>query len=141
MRNDGNTSVFSHQTFWHFLFNNVALWSIGGSALVLASRLSSPEGGKVAELSLHRAFLAFFATAGVSQQPFRTSSPRSDSAASCLNSLATARSTVGRQASLGASGAVYSALVMSACAFPVAQLGIIFFAFITFPIGVGVGGW
>ena len=40
--------------------------------------------------------------------------------------------------SLGASGAIYAALTMTACAYPDSQVGIIFVPFIRMPIGLGV---
>lgn len=142
------TSVFSHQTFLHFLFNNMALWSIGGSALVYASQLSSVSslraeaaGKTIPEASATPHFLAFFATAGV----FAATVSHVVAAVrfrriSTLFGVPLAQRTVGRQGSLGSSGAVYAALVMAACAFPQAQLGIIFLPFVTFPIGLGVAG-
>ena len=33
------TSVYSHQVPLHFLFNNLALWSVGGGALASAAFL------------------------------------------------------------------------------------------------------
>jgi rhomboid-like protein len=42
--------------------------------------------------------------------------------------------------SLGASGAIYSALVVTACAMPDSQVGIILIPFVSFPIWLGVGG-
>lgn len=132
------TSVFSHQSFLHFLFNNVALWSIGGSALIVAAH-RLPDAVPEASPTPH--FLAFFASAGVFAATLShlVSAIRFKRIAA-LHGLNTARNTVGRQASLGSSGAVYAALVMSACAFPDAKLGIIFLPFITVPIGMGVVG-
>ncbi len=137
------TSVFSHQTFLHFLFNNVALWSIGGSALIVASHHTAAyrAGRDVMEASRTPHFLAFFASAGV----FAATVSHVVAAIrfrriSALRGLEVARAALGRQGSLGSSGAVYSALVMSACAFPDAKLGIIFLPFITFPIGAGIAG-
>lgn len=132
------TSVFSHQAFLHFLFNNVALWSIGGSALYYASYKAQ---GRIAEASQTPHFLAFFATAGV----FAATVSHIVAAVrfrrvSALHGLEMAKRTIGRQGSLGSSGAVYSALVMSALAFPDAKVGIIFLPFITLPIGIGVAG-
>uniref|UniRef100_V5GRR1 Peptidase S54 rhomboid domain-containing protein n=2 Tax=Kalmanozyma brasiliensis (strain GHG001) TaxID=1365824 RepID=V5GRR1_KALBG len=137
------TSVFSHQTFLHFAFNNYALWSFGGSALIVAAHhaASYRSGAHVPEASPTPHFLAFFATAGV----FAATVSHIVAAVrfrriSALHGLDVARAALGRQGSLGASGAVYAAVVMSACAFPDAQLGIIFLPFITFPIGAGVAG-
>ena len=124
------------------------MWSIGGSALVYASQLSSVSslraeaaGKTIPEASATPHFLAFFATAGV----FAATVSHVVAAVrfrriSTLFGVPLAQRTVGRQGSLGSSGAVYAALVMAACAFPQAQLGIIFLPFVTFPIGLGVAG-
>ncbi|SPO32791.1 related to PCP1 - mitochondrial serine protease [Ustilago trichophora] len=134
------TSVFSHQTALHFLFNNLALWSIGGSALYYAAHRFD-KAKWVAEASLTPHFLTFFTTAGMFAATVShiVSSLRFRRFAS-LHGLALAQKTLGKQGSLGSSGAVYSALVMSAFAFPDAQLGIIFLPWISVPIGMGVVG-
>ncbi|CDW97808.1 hypothetical protein [Sporisorium scitamineum] len=115
----------------------MALWSIGGSALFVASHQTT----SIPEASTMPHFLAFFTTAGifaatvshiVTAIRFRRTS--------ALHGLEIARATIGRQASLGSSGAIYSILVMSAFAFPNAQLGILFVPFVSFPIGAGVAG-
>lgn len=135
------TSVFSHQTLLHYVFNNVALWSIGGSALMVAAHRSTNSAENIPEASPTPQFLAFFVTAGlfaatvshlVAGIRFKRISLR--------HGIDVARATVGRHASLGSSGAVYAALVMSACAFPDAKLGIIFLPFVSVPIGVGLAG-
>ncbi|GAC98308.1 hypothetical protein PHSY_005901 [Pseudozyma hubeiensis SY62] len=133
------TSVFSHQNFLHFTFNNLALWSIGGSAVYLSTHLSSSSAVEEASPTPH--FLAFFATAGV----FAATVSHIVTAVrfkriSALHGVAFAKETLGRHASLGASGAVYSALVMSAFAFPDAKLGVILLPWVTVNIGVGVVG-
>lgn len=116
------TSTFSHRGGLHFLFNNYALWSIGGSSLIYASHVHAGRPG-IPEASRTPHFLAFFATAGV----FAATVSHIVTAIrfrrlSTLRGLEHVRHTIGRQSSLGASGAVYSALVMSACAFPDAQV-------------------
>ncbi|KAJ9475256.1 putative Rhomboid protein 1, mitochondrial (putative) [Pseudozyma hubeiensis] len=132
------TSVFSHQNFLHFTFNNLALWSIGGSALYLSTHLIPSA---VGEASPTPHFLAFFSTAGV----FAATVSHIVTAIrfkriSAIHGLQHAKETLGRHASLGASGAVYSALVMSAFAFPDAKLGVILLPWVTVDIGVGVVG-
>jgi rhomboid-like protein len=42
--------------------------------------------------------------------------------------------------SLGASGAIYAALTLTACAFPDTSVGLIFIPFFSLPIGLGVAG-
>ncbi|SJX65329.1 related to PCP1-mitochondrial serine protease [Sporisorium reilianum f. sp. reilianum] len=133
------TSVYSHQTFVHYLFNNMALWSIGGSALFVAAHHTA--GATIPEASTLAHFLAFFTAAGL----FAATASHILTAlrfrrTATLRGLAAAKATIGRHASLGASGAVYATLVLSAFAFPDAQLGILFVPFVSFPIGVGVAG-
>lgn len=137
------TSVFSHQTALHFLLNNLALWSIGGSALYYAKNHLDNSTG-ISEASLTPHFVTFFTSAGifaatvshiVSAMRFKRLS------SSSLHGLAFAmQRTLANQGSLGSSGAVYSALVMSAFAFPDAQLAIIFLPWVSVPIGMGVVG-
>lgn len=57
--------------------------------------------------------------------------------------LSSAQALASHQAilpSLGASGAIYAALTVTACAFPDSNVGIILVPFISFPIWAGVGG-
>ena len=137
------TSVYSHQSLLHFLFNNMALWSIGGSALIVAAAAAAAAGHtkSIPEASCTPHFVAFFTTAGmfaatvshlVAAIRFRR--------ISALHGLEIAKATVGRQASLGSSGAIYSTLVMAAFAFPEARLGVLFLPVVSFPIGMGVAG-
>ncbi|PWY96992.1 hypothetical protein BCV70DRAFT_203259 [Testicularia cyperi] len=134
------TSTFSHQGGLHFLFNNFALWSIGGSALIYASHINYGQ-PLVPEASRTPHFLSFFATAGVFAATVShiATSIRFRRVAA-IRGIEHAMATVGRQRSLGASGAVYAALVMSACAFPDARVSLIFLPFVSMPIGYGVGG-
>lgn len=57
--------------------------------------------------------------------------------------LSSAQALAAHQAilpSLGASGAIYGAVTMTAMAFPDSHVGIIFLPFISIPMGVGVAG-
>lgn len=138
------TSTFSHMGGLHFLFNNIALWSIGASFLLQPGFLSSPNSdGKLhhsAEPSLTPHFLAFFATAGIfsATASHLVTALRFRLVARKLGSDV-AKTLVGRIPSLGASGAVYSAFVMSALAYPDARISLIFLPMFSFPIGAGVG--
>ena len=125
----------------HFVFNNMALWSTGGSALVFAVHRCTQDRPFMAESSYTPHLLAFFATAGVFAATVShvVSAVRFRRIATLLG-YTVAKSTVGQSASLGASGAVYSALVMSALAFPDAKVGLIFLPFFSVPIGMGVAG-
>ncbi|KAJ1596811.1 hypothetical protein NDA14_007929 [Ustilago hordei] len=135
------SSVYSHQAALHLVFNSIALWSISSSALILASTGYAYTNSRIPESCATPHFLAFFTSAGL----FASSVSHIVAAIrfkrlSCLLSLPIAKTMMAREASLGASGAVYACLIMSACAFPQAQLGIIFLPFVTVPIGVGVAG-
>ncbi|PWN47115.1 hypothetical protein IE53DRAFT_371726 [Violaceomyces palustris] len=132
------TSCFSHQGGLHFLFNNVALWSIGGGAL--AYTMASQK-TRIPECSLTPHFLSFFAISGVfaALVSHLVTAIRFRRVAA-LRGLSIAKATVGRESSLGSSGAVYAALVLSACAFPEASISLIFLPFFSFPIGWGVSG-
>ncbi|SPO41926.1 uncharacterized protein PSFLO_07409 [Pseudozyma flocculosa] len=132
------TSTFSHRGGLHFLFNNVALWSFGGSAIIYASHVNAGC-AILPEASATPHFLAFFATAGV----FAAAASHIAAGVrfrhvAALRGLDVARATVGRQSSLGASGAVYAVVVASALAFPDARISLIFLPMFTLPIGTGV---
>lgn len=147
------TSTFSHMGGLHFLFNNIALWSIGAGFLLQPGFLSAKGklngGGDTsdgmmlhhsAEPSLTPHFLAFFATAGIfsATASHLVTAVRFRMTAAKLG-LDTAKTLVGRIPSLGSSGAVYSAFVMSALAYPDARISLIFLPMFTLPIGTGVG--
>lgn len=133
------TSIFSHQTFLHFAFNNLALWSFGGAALItLMHNTNHP--GRVPEASPTPHFLAFFLAAGLFAATVSHVVTAIRFRRLARTSIDLARRTAGKHAFLGSSGAVYAVLVTSAYAFPDAQLGIMFLPFVTFPIGAGVVG-
>ena len=138
----------SHQTLPHFAFNSIALSSFGAAAYSYIA--SPPPGFEVISSSTHTPhFLAFLLAAGLTsslashlytnifrlprlirsiQNPARLSSP---------HALASQQAIL---PSLGASGAIYAALTLTACAYPETSVGIIFVPFISFPIGLGVCG-
>jgi rhomboid-like protein len=115
----------SHYGTLHFLFNNIALWSFGVAAFFHPAFYAGKDGkGKhSAEASVVPHVMAFFATAGilsavvshmVTAVRFRGLAAR--------HGVDLAKFAIGRKGSLGASGAVYSLIVMTAIAFPEAQV-------------------
>ncbi|CAD6581028.1 MAG: hypothetical protein TREMPRED_002910 [Tremellales sp. Tagirdzhanova-0007] len=140
------TSVLSHQSLPHFAFNSIALVSFGSSAYLF---LSSPHDRtqSLSSSSHTPHFLAFLLCAGLTSSLashlwtnlFRL--PRLLRSLSSPARLSSTQALAAHQAilpSLGASGAIYAALTMTACAYPDSQVGIIFIPFIRMPIGLGV---
>ncbi|ORX40474.1 hypothetical protein BD324DRAFT_647404 [Kockovaella imperatae] len=142
------TSILSHQTLPHLAFNCLALYSFGGAAY---SFLSAPPPGTTPLLSSTYTphFLAFLLAAGLTSSlashlwtnlfrlprllralanPARISSPQALAAHEAI------------LPSLGASGAIYAAVTLTACAYPNSGVSLIFFPFFAIPIGMGVGG-
>lgn len=120
------TSTFSHMGPLHFLLNNAVLWSFGASALMIHSFHAGEDGkGKhTPESSLGPHFWAFFATAGVfSGLVAHLLTAASFRMLATGRGLQFARTNIGRIGSLGASGAVYSVVVMSALAIPQSRIG------------------
>ncbi|GAA6027718.1 hypothetical protein JCM8097_007998 [Rhodosporidiobolus ruineniae] len=124
------TSVFSHRTPMHLAFNSIALYSFGTACF---SYLNHSD---ILPRSTSRyEFLAFFATAGL--------------VSSFASHLWFSRVVAGRllrqlppQAvkammlpSLGASGAVYGCVALTALAFPETSVSLIFLPFFPIPIG------
>ena len=127
------TSTFSHISLMHVLFNNICMLSFATGAGLYLSSLNVQSGGKFEhgyrepqELSGKYHFLAFFITAGVfsalgstlhaqflQKRVLRSVGPTLD---------AFRRSTI---PGLGASGAVYSVVVVSVFADPNGEVGII----------------
>ncbi|KIK90515.1 hypothetical protein PAXRUDRAFT_831635 [Paxillus rubicundulus Ve08.2h10] len=152
------TSMFSHKGFFHLFANSLALASFGSAAtqyFYLPQR-DAPAPGPEATAKWH--FLAFFISAGLfsgllshvvaakvlyprllsqlsTQARLRTSQAASAIAGDALK--APAREIL---PSLGASGAIYAAVTVSALAFPDAQVQLIFMPFFPISITAGVGG-
>ncbi|WRT69961.1 uncharacterized protein IL334_006952 [Kwoniella shivajii] len=141
------TSTLSHQSLPHLAFNSLALFSFGSAAYSYLS--SSPSSPSLVTSTHTPHFFAFLLTAGLFSSlgshlwtnifrypilrkalshPARISSPQA------------LMSHQGILPSLGASGAIYAALTMTACAFPDSNVGIIFIPFVSLPIGMGVAG-
>ncbi|WVR09662.1 hypothetical protein IAU60_006737 [Kwoniella sp. DSM 27419] len=141
------TSTLSHQSLPHLFFNSFALFSFGAASYTYLSTPPTRPGMSTSTHTPH--FLAFLLTAGLFSSlgshlwtnivrlpalrralahPARISSPQALMAHQ------------GILPSLGASGAIYAALTLTACAYPDSNVGIIFVPFISMPIGLGVAG-
>ena len=162
------TSTFAHQTPLHILFNTVAFWSFGTIALMSsqfarASPFSASEHERQlrasrserlpGESSLTPHFLAFYCTAGTFaalvshlvlvvrfRRAIMTSPARLYPNAHNNAQLSEKLLKIGSHASLGASGAVYAMIAMTACAVPDTRVQLIFLPFFSFPLAYGVAG-
>lgn len=151
------TSVFSHQSLPHYAFNSIALYSFGSAAYSYLSQPTQSDYNNQTYSALHQIasattsyhFLAFFLTAGLFSSlsshlstvlvrlPRLLRDLTSPARVSSVSSLA-ANSAV--LPSLGASGAIYATLTMTALAFPEASVSLIFVPFFPIPIGWGMAG-
>ncbi|KAI5479182.1 hypothetical protein MNV49_004043 [Pseudohyphozyma bogoriensis] len=125
------TSIFSHQTPMHFLFNSLAFYSFGPTTIEwLQAKLPRREDKAGPRSTSRYEFVAFFVAAGLFSSlgshvwSARVLYPR-------LQGLL--------RPSLGASGAIYSAVSITALAYPEASVSLIFFPF--FPIPIGTAYW
>ncbi|GAA5965261.1 hypothetical protein JCM21900_006068 [Sporobolomyces salmonicolor] len=129
------TSIFSHRTLPHLAFNSIALYSFGTACFAF---LDYSE--HLARSTSRYEFLAFFATAGLASS-FVSHVWFSRIVAGRLLQIASTPQV--RQAivpSLGASGAVYACLTMTALSFPESNVSLIFLPFIPLPIGAATAG-
>ncbi|TFK25573.1 hypothetical protein FA15DRAFT_668269 [Coprinopsis marcescibilis] len=164
------TSMFSHKSVIHLLFNCLALESFGSAAYYYLMREQAKEQPPMLESTGAYHFLAFFVTAGlfsglvshvaavkfmypryITQLSVATrATPKTDTwAAAVAASTKTAAAKVAEKTavavpqilpSLGASGAVYAAVTMTALAFPDSQVAL--FIPPSYPINIqtAVGG-
>lgn len=138
----------SHQSFAHFFFNSFALTSFGAAAYTYLS-MPTPSDFPMPSSTHAPHFLAFLLMGGLFSSlssHLWTNLVRLPKLLRTLSSparLSSAQALASHQAilpSLGASGAIYSALTVTACAFPDSNVGIILIPFVSFPIWLGVGG-
>jgi len=166
------TSIFSHSSFVHLIFNCMALTSFASATSTWMTReqIQAPSHLRESTASYH--FLALYLSSGLFSslashlvttrfiyprllsklvQPEKTSSPGMiDKFSSSLSSAAkssarpattdTAAAAPRILPSLGASGAIYSTVVISTLAFPDAEVSLVFPPTPSFPIQYGVGG-
>ncbi|KAF8318765.1 hypothetical protein DL93DRAFT_2109316 [Clavulina sp. PMI_390] len=139
------TSVFSHQSFPHLLFNSLALNSFGAAFDVVDSQ--RPDVLHMAHSTNRWHFLGFYLGAGLFASTLshvvstRIVLPRLLKA---LADPAKASALKPNEAmispSLGASGAIYGVVAMTALALPETNISLIFLPMVPFPITFGVGG-
>ncbi|KAG1864903.1 hypothetical protein F4604DRAFT_1782701 [Suillus subluteus] len=155
------TSMFSHKSFIHLLANSMALASFGSAATHYFTLEQLKHGEHQQEATAKWHFLAFFISAGLFSglvshvaackvlfprlvNQYTTSAVIKNSpAAAAISSTAVKTATTAPREilpSLGASGAIYAAVTVSALAFPDAQVSLIFPPFVSIPIQAGVGG-
>lgn len=155
------TSMFSHKSFIHLLANSMALASFGSAATHYFTLEQLKHGEHQQEATAKWHFLAFFISAGLFSglvshtaackvlfprlvNQFTASAVIKNSpAATAISSTAVKTATAAPREilpSLGASGAIYAAVTVSALAFPDAQVSLIFPPFVSIPIQAGVGG-
>ncbi|OCF30911.1 rhomboid-like protein [Kwoniella heveanensis BCC8398] len=141
------TSVLSHQSLPHLAFNSFALFSFGAASYQYLS--TSPTLPALNSSSHTPHFLAFLLTAGLFSSlssHLWTNIVRLPSLMRTLRHparISSAKTIMVHQGflpSLGASGAIYGALTLTACAYPDSNVGIIFIPFVSIPIGMGVAG-
>lgn len=138
----------SHQSLPHIAFNSIALTSFGAAAYSFLA--SPPPSSGLTPSSTHTPhFLAFLAAAALFSSlsshlytnllrlPRLLRSIRNPARLSSPQALANQQAIL---PSLGASGAIYAALTLTACAYPETSVGIIFVPFFAIPIGWGVCG-
>ncbi|KAG2121870.1 hypothetical protein DEU56DRAFT_833416 [Suillus clintonianus] len=155
------TSMFSHKSFIHLLANSMALASFGSAATHYFTLEQLKHGEHQQEATAKWHFLAFFISAGlfsglvshvaackvlfprlINQYTASAVIKNSPAAAAISSTAAKVATTAPREIlpSLGASGAIYAAVTVSALAFPDAQVSLIFPPFVSIPIQTGVGG-
>ncbi|KAK2465684.1 hypothetical protein APHAL10511_002228 [Amanita phalloides] len=161
------TSMFSHKSFLHLLLNCLALESFGSAAYYYLVKEHGKATPPVLEASANDHFLAFFISAGVfsslvshvvstklrypkyvAQLASPAALPRkTETWASAVSSTvastkveAVKQATASILPSLGASGAIYSCVIVTALAFPDSQVALFIPPSYPIPIQWGVSG-
>jgi len=141
------TAIFSHQSLTHYAFNSIALYSFGSAACTFLSQPDSPFHIPSSTSSYH--FLAFFLAAGLFSSLSSHLSTvlvrlprlmRDITAPGRVSSISALAANQAVLPSLGASGAIYATLTMTALAYPDASVSLIFVPMVPIPIGVGMAG-
>lgn len=118
------TSTFSHNGGLHFLFNQIALWSFGAAAFLAPAFYANSRVERSPETTTTPHFVAFFVAAGLFSALFsHVASAVQWRLIARRTTAEFAKAAMGTKASLGSSGAVYSAVVMTALAFPDNKIG------------------
>ncbi|KAM6496844.1 hypothetical protein JOM56_007317 [Amanita muscaria] len=161
------TSVFSHKSFLHLLFNCLALESFGSAAYHYLVKEENKATPPILEASASHHFLAFFVSAGlfsslvshvvtakfrfpklVAELASPAARPRkTDTWAQAVSAtVASSKAAAIKEAasairpSLGASGAIYACVTVTALAFPESQVALFIPPTYPIPIQWGVGG-
>ena len=138
----------SHSSLPHLLFNSIAFYSFGSAAYAFLAS-PPPDLPKQASSTTTPHFLAFllsaalFSSLGSHLFTNIVKLPRLVKALSNPARLSTPSALAAQYniaPSLGASGAIYATMTLTACAYPDTSISIIFLPFITAPIGLGVFG-
>ncbi|TFK51998.1 hypothetical protein OE88DRAFT_1807883 [Heliocybe sulcata] len=147
------TSVFSHSSFWHLVLNSMALTSFTATAAQYFIREQRNSPTAMPEASVRQHLFAFYICSGLFASLFshvawtrivyprivsRIASPTSP-AKGLFRRAVTADTQI--NPSLGASGAIYASVVVTALAFPDAEISLFFPPGLTLPIQWGVGGF
>ncbi|KAJ7224287.1 hypothetical protein GGX14DRAFT_424973 [Mycena pura] len=132
------TSVFSHSSFMHLFFNCFALNGFGYAAGYYLTTQQNTGPSELLESTSALHFLAFFVSAGLfaSLASHIVSVKAYDSV---VRALAKSAPRPRLRASLGASGAIYSCVTLTALAYPDLHINILFVP-VDIPIQYGVGG-
>ncbi|KAJ6607498.1 hypothetical protein B0H10DRAFT_2071503 [Mycena sp. CBHHK59/15] len=136
------TSVFSHSSFFHLLFNSMALSSGFGAATAhyLSRQQKEGSSGRL-ESTVAYHFLAFFVAAGLLSS-LASHNLRVTVYNAMVRRLAKAVQPAmdfSIRPSLGASGAIYATVTLCALAFPETKVQPLFIP-LAIPIQYGVGG-
>lgn len=152
------TSMFSHRSFLHLLFNCMALASFGSAASVHLTKeqAKNPHGLQEADVTWH--LLAFYMSAGLfsgmtshvmaskfvyPRMVARLSSRAKPADAAAVAKTAEAVTETTEKTilpSLGASGAIYATVSLTALAFPHTEIALMIPPSFPIPIQWGVGG-
>ncbi|GAA5877706.1 hypothetical protein JCM3774_006650 [Rhodotorula dairenensis] len=128
------TSTFSHRTLTHLGFNSIALFSFSSATF---AALSHADSDLLPRSTSRYEFLALFATAGVvSALASHVWFSRVIARGLFKRGLTTREVRGAVLPSLGASGAVYALVSLTALSFPSTSVSLIFLPFFPIPIGL-----